>query len=98
MKPTENKFKNKKRKLKKNFPLNAEKENLHIKVECHFLITCQWKRSRFILRKILPLWYVSARKLLRNSNTSQLSITSNRTFVINIIPKPKKQYLSENFP
>src|SRR5690625_7493104 len=84
--------------LKKNFPLNAEKENLHIKVECHFLITCQWKRSRFILRKILPIWYVSARKLLKNSNTSHLNITSNDKFVINMYHKTKKDYLLENLP
>src|SRR5690625_4210551 len=84
--------------VKENFPLNAEKENLHIKVECHFLITCQWKKSRFILRKILPIWYVSARKLLRNSNTSQLNITSNGTFVINMLQKTKRAYLLENFP
>src|SRR5699024_12577709 len=98
LKQTKSKFKKKERRLKKNFPLNAEKKNPHIKVECHFLITCQWKRSRFIPRKILPIWYVSAKKLRRNSNTSQLNITSTATFVINMLQKTKRAYLLENFP
>src|SRR5690606_35698185 len=88
---------NSKKKSRRNFPLNVEKENQHTKAECRFPTIYRFRKSKFIPRLILPIWYVSARKLQTSLNTSRPNSTSKDTFAINMLPKTKKEYLSERF-
>src|SRR5690606_19550329 len=91
------KYNNRKKKSKKNFPLNVAKENRHTRVECRFLTTYRSGKLRFILKLILPIWYVSAKKLQMSSNMSRLNITSKDTSATNMLLKTKKVCLLESF-
>src|SRR5699024_12707440 len=97
MKPIRKKCKNRKKKTKRSFPSSAEKENQHTKAEFRFPTIYRFRKSKFIPRLILPIWYVSARKSRTSLNTSRPNSTSKDTFATNMLPKTKKEYLSEHF-